>query len=269
MFPVGEFSKITSLSVKALHLYHEKGLLVPSYVDEESGYRYYGQKEFEKALVIGYLKGMGFSLSDIKEMTDLYCDDSEIIDYLERRKKVLNEQMKAMGDTVRTLDSIIRYEKEIAMKLQNNDFAVEEKDVPDILIAAIRYRGRYQDCGNQFGRIGKALGRYICGKPFNLYYDDDYKEDDADIESCFPIRKGKEQDDIAVRELKGGRCLSLIHKGPYDDIGRSYKKIFEFKQSRGIEIEPPIRENYLKGPGMIFKGNPQNYLTEIQLMIRK
>ena len=47
------------------------------------------------------------------------------------------------------------------------------------------------------------MGRFICGKPINLYYDSDYKEDGADIETCMPVRKAKEKDGVNVRELKG------------------------------------------------------------------
>ena len=39
-------------------------------------------------------------------------------------------------------------------------------------------------------------------------------------------------------------------------------------KSKGYEIEFPTREVYLKGPGMIFRGNPAKYLTEIQILIR-
>ncbi|MEX2120445.1 MAG: MerR family DNA-binding transcriptional regulator [Pirellulales bacterium] len=39
-FSIGEFSKITGLTVKTLRFYHEQGLLVPSCVGEETGYRY-------------------------------------------------------------------------------------------------------------------------------------------------------------------------------------------------------------------------------------
>ena len=38
-------------------------------------------------------------------------------------------------------------------------------------------------------------------------------------------------------------------------------------QEKGYEIAVPCREVYLKGPGMIFRGNPQNYLTEIQISV--
>ena len=39
MFTIGEFSKITGLSVKTLRFYHEEGLLTPRAVDPSSGYR--------------------------------------------------------------------------------------------------------------------------------------------------------------------------------------------------------------------------------------
>jgi effector-binding domain-containing protein len=57
---------------------------------------------------------------------------------------------------------------------------------------------------------------------------------DADLEACMPVRKPKaEVPGISIRELPGGRCVSLMHKGP----------------------------------GMIFKGNPKKYQTEIQIVI--
>ena len=40
-----------------------------------------------------------------------------------------------------------------------------------------------------------------------------------------------------------------------------------FGQKNNYPTLLPSREIYLKGPGMIFRGNPKNYLTEIQIMI--
>lgn len=70
---------------------------------------------------------------------------------------------------------------------------------------------------------------------------------------------------VAVRLLPGGRCLTLVHRGAYDQLGRSYAKILKQAEERKWKISLPTREVYIKGPGMIFKGNPKNYLTEIQL----
>ncbi|MCA9095899.1 MAG: GyrI-like domain-containing protein, partial [Planctomycetaceae bacterium] len=144
---------------------------------------------------------------------------------------------------------------------------VQLKTLEPLLVAGIRMQGRYSECGKGFGRIARSLGRYICGKPLLLHYDSEYREEDADFEACMPIREHKEVDGVFVRELPGVQCVSLVHKGPYQQLGRSYAKVFEFINERKLKIILPTREVYLKGPGMIFKGNPSNYLTEIQIPV--
>lgn len=144
---------------------------------------------------------------------------------------------------------------------------VEEKMLEPLLVAGIRMRGRYEDCGQAFGKLGRSLGRFICGKPLLLHYDSEYREQDADFEACLPIRGMKDVAGVSVRELPGGRCVSLVHRGPYDQLGRSYARIFEYVNRHKFKACVPTREVYLKGPGMIFKGNPKNYLTEIQILI--
>ena len=154
------------------------------------------------------------------------------------------------------------------MAMKNSTFKVEEKAVEVMLIAGIRMRGKYSDCGKGFAQIGKSFGRYISGNPLCLYYDDEYRPNDADFEACMPIRKAKKVEGISVRQLAAGQCVSLLHKGPYYELGRSYTKILEYVKAKRYEIIQPTREVYLKGPGIILKGNPKNYLTEIQLPIR-
>jgi effector-binding domain-containing protein len=101
-----------------------------------------------------------------------------------------------------------------------------------------------------------------------LYYDSEYREEDANFEPCFPIRKAVEAEGISVRELPGCQCLSLVHQGRYDQLGRSYAKILKHADEQKTKISLPTREVYVKGPGIIFKGNPKNYLTEILLPIQ-
>jgi len=50
-YSIGEFSQITGLSVKTLRFYHEKGILLPSSVDEATGYRFYQPDKIEKARI--------------------------------------------------------------------------------------------------------------------------------------------------------------------------------------------------------------------------
>src|SRR5947209_8756587 len=56
MFTIGEFSRITGLTVKALRFYQEEGLLLPTLVDDQTGYRYYDGSKVERARTIVFLK---------------------------------------------------------------------------------------------------------------------------------------------------------------------------------------------------------------------
>ena len=118
-------------------------------------------------------------------------------------------------------------------------FEVGEKTLDSMAIAGVRMKGRYSDCGKGFAQIGRRFGRHICGKPFLLHYDTEYKEEDAEFEACMPVRTGTNEDGISVRELAGGRCVALIHKGPYDELGRSYAKILAYTKQQGYDIETP------------------------------
>ncbi len=269
MFSIGELSKITGLSIKTLRLYHEKGVLVPPRVNEGSGYRYYDHNSVKKARVVIRLREMAFSLNEIREILDNYDDEADILDYLERQKQFVESTIRRHKGIIVSLNRIITKEREAKMAAQNSEFEVEEKILDAMLIAGVRMKGKYSDCGKGFAKIGRSMGRYICGKPFCLYYDGEYREDDADLEACMPVREGKEVEGISVRELPGGRCVSLLHKGPYEELGRSYEKVLAYAKEKGYRVALPTREVYLKGPGMILKGNPKNYLTEIQLLIEQ
>ena len=151
--------------------------------------------------------------------------------------------------------------------MATSSFNVEQKTVQPILIAGLRMTGKYSDCGSGFGKIGRKFGRHISGKPMMLFHDTERRADDADFEVAMPVKKGESTDEIAVYELPGGRCLSLMHLGPYEELRSSYEKIFKYAKEQGVMYSVPSREIYHRGPGMIFRGNPQKYLTEIQLMI--
>ena len=149
---------------------------------------------------------------------------------------------------------------------KTRSFEIEEKSLDTLLIAGHRMQGRYEEMGRGLGLVCKKMGRHAAGKPMALYYDGEHKEEGADFEPCIPVSKGKDVEGISIRELKGGRCVSLIHKGPYENLRHSYGKIFSYMNDKGYKVQLPTREIFRKGPGLIFKGNPNNYLTEIQVL---
>jgi DNA-binding transcriptional MerR regulator len=89
MFSIGEFSKITGLTIKTLRFYHERGLLVPARVEGGSGYRQYDERNVETARAIAALRQYGFPLDDIAAILRDRSDDADILDALEQRRRAL------------------------------------------------------------------------------------------------------------------------------------------------------------------------------------
>jgi DNA-binding transcriptional MerR regulator len=265
-FTIGEFSRITGLSIKTLRFYDEKSLLPPAAVDDASGYRYYDASSLERARIITRLRELQFPLQDIAAVLAECSDDAQLIVHFQQRLKVIQERLRADQRTAKALEAAIAGEAEAAALTAAGKFKVEERKVEPLLVAGFRMQGRYSDCGKGFKTIARAMGRHLAGKPLCLYYDSEFKEEDADIEPCFPLRSvAAVPAGISVRTLPEIHCLTLIHQGPWPQLGRSYRIILAELHRRGLPAFLPTRECYLKGPGMIFKGNPRNYLTEIQI----
>jgi DNA-binding transcriptional MerR regulator len=72
---IGEFARRSRLSLKALRLYDERGVLVPSRVDQASGYRYYGTAQLDEARLVVMLRQLQLPLAEIKEL--LACDPAD------------------------------------------------------------------------------------------------------------------------------------------------------------------------------------------------
>src|SRR5688572_20076473 len=108
MFSIGEFSKITGLSVKTLRFYHEQGLLAPARVDHETGYRYYDSPQIEKARVIRELRNMDFSLEEIGQILQGGDEEADLLNFLERQKVTLEGRLRRYKAVVASLDQLIR-----------------------------------------------------------------------------------------------------------------------------------------------------------------
>ena len=65
---IGEFARRSRLSLKALRLYDERGVLVPSRVDRASGYRYYDTAQLDQARLVVMLRQLQLPLAAIKEL---------------------------------------------------------------------------------------------------------------------------------------------------------------------------------------------------------
>lgn len=62
MFRIGDFSKMSKVTIKALRYYEKEGLIKPSYVDESNNYRYYESNQLLEISRIVALKQIGLSI---------------------------------------------------------------------------------------------------------------------------------------------------------------------------------------------------------------
>lgn len=144
---------------------------------------------------------------------------------------------------------------------------VEIKEIEPILVASIRYKGKYNEVGKYIGKIFKEIKGKCVGGPFNLYYDGEYKEL-ADVEVCIPIAKEITSSVVECKTLPKIKAVTITHLGSYETISESYSVLYDYLNKNKLETYTPAREIYIKGPGMIFKGNPNKYITELVIPIK-
>ena len=66
LVPIGDFSRMTHLSVKALRFYHDQGLLEPARIDPYSGYRFYDPRQVPVAQVIRRFRDLDMPLDQVR-----------------------------------------------------------------------------------------------------------------------------------------------------------------------------------------------------------
>lgn len=104
---IGEFSRLTWLSPKALRLYERRGLLRPDLVDEYTGYRYYLPTQSESAQLIALLRRAGMPLARIGAMLDATDDDRAALldEYKAEISRAHERAIALLDDLARTRGS--------------------------------------------------------------------------------------------------------------------------------------------------------------------
>jgi len=263
MLTIGEFSQASRLSVKALRIYQEEGLLVPERVDAVNGYRYYGDESFKRARAIVMFRELGFSLAEMREILASAKDDEDLARFFKLRLGEVEKEFSRVRDVRDRLRFFLESEKDGDSA---NGPSAREISIEPQWICSIRYRGAYADIGSRFSELFKKAARYAAGKPFAIYYDCGYAEE-ADIEAAMPVRTEIAAEGIACRKLDGGRFASIVHRGSYERIGSAYKALFDWLRDHELATSGPTREIYAKGPGMIFPRDPSRFVTEIQVPV--
>ena len=120
------------VTVKTLRHYEQKGLLLPSEVDEWTGYRYYNIAQMQRLNTIRGLQRQGFTLEEIKELLE---DDTQMpsIDLLTQKIVETEQQLQLLMDRRRQLLKWMDSHKQIK-KMEK--FSIQS--LPEIIVASHR-----------------------------------------------------------------------------------------------------------------------------------
>ncbi|WP_430782810.1 MerR family transcriptional regulator [Actinoplanes sp. G11-F43] len=269
LIPIGRFSRMSRLSVKALRFYDEQGLLAPARVDPDSGYRYYRRGQAGRAEAIRALRLIDMPVAEIRDL--LAGDDPELTGkrlsaHRERLRERLAEQERMLRFLERLIDrggNIMPYE-------------VTVKEIADSPVAALRLHAGRGTIGGvveqAFGTIAGALGQARIapvGAPFVVYHDIIDEGAEGEVEVCFPVPSGTvlPAGPVQYRELPGGTVASTVHRGPYQEIGPAYHVVTGWIEEHGIGTHGAPREVYLNDPRAV--AGPEELITEVQFPIDK
>lgn len=122
---IKEFAKLTGVTVRALHYYDEIGLLNPSSVDEQNGYRFYDERCLERMQEILFYRELDFPLKEIR--TILSSPEYDKNTALEGQKRLLMLKKERLERLISALDDAMKGEKITMNAFDNTEFETQRE----------------------------------------------------------------------------------------------------------------------------------------------
>lgn len=166
LYSIGETAKIMGISVQTLRNYSAFPFLRPSYINEETGYRYYTFDQFHIIDRIKYLRSFDLSLAQIEEIMMDGKRVDKIIAFLENRENGLEKQIEDLllqkqdvhwyidyfkylnKSEVNALPHIAKFEKRNVLYTK----CLPEESIEDIEVRLAKLKNQFADRGMNFRR---------------------------------------------------------------------------------------------------------------------
>lgn len=271
MFKIGEFSKLSRVSVKTLRHYDDLGLLRPAQVDRFTSYRYYGAEQLTQLNRILALRDLGLSLQQVRQVLRDGLPAEQLRGMLRLKQAELEQHLAEEQERLQRVATRLRQiEQEGVMPTHE----VVLKEVPAMRVAALR--GIVETYSAQ-GSLWNQLGAYLerrgikpAGPCFTIEHNEEYRSQDVDLEVCEPVEA--DLDDAGperVYDLPAvPQMASTIHHGPYEGLSAAYQAFMAWIQANGYRIAGPNREIYLRN--LADDGvTPDDLVTEMQFPVEK
>ena len=270
MLRIGEFSALSGISIHMLRNYDKIGLLVPEYIDEVNGYRYYSEKQIVVTNQIQVLKSLGFGLQEISTI-QMNADSSEHI------KDFIRNKIKEKEQELYKIENQIKQMKQAITDLTRQSdcaLSVAIKKIPARKVASLR------DIIHAFpeeGRLWAELNEE-CQKRNVRFADVDYSfaithtydasKSYIDVEVQRVVDKlQKNSERIHFFEVPECVAATLAFQGIYSKIGEINQYVTHWVKENGYQICAKSFSTYYISPGS--ETNPNNFITEVCFPIKK
>lgn len=144
-FTVGELAQKLQITPRTIRYYDQKGLVQPAFI-EENGYRIYTENEVKKFELILYLKELGFSLKNIRQVLSEENGGLTLNALLERQILSNQAKLSQLKDEQKKLHDLRRFLNKNSVK----------KDVSDI-IEKMKSQTKLQRLHKEFWLLGLLL----------------------------------------------------------------------------------------------------------------
>ena len=241
---IGDFSRMTYLSVKALRHYHDVGVLEPAEVDPATGYRYYSPGQVGPAQMVRRLRDLGMPLEQvgvILRAPDPAERDAALVAHLRR----MEQQLEQTQQTVASLRALLQQSPA--------PLSVRRREIPATRALAVVERVRAEDAVAWWMDAFRLLHRLVrgvrSGPDGALFPQAFFEDEEAEVTAFVPVgdRPRGTALPARVRDLAvpGITAAAAVHEGPFGDLDRTYGALGTWVLERAAGADGPIREYYL------------------------
>lgn len=265
MFKIGEFSKLTQVSIRMLRYYDEVGLLKPAEVDPWTGHRLYSVEQIPHLNKILYLRDSGLNVSEIA--LALTMDNQSLLKQLDKKSLEIACAIQAEQEKLKRIELAKR---EIQGGKGEYHYHIFVKSIPAYQVLSLRsvvptYYSE-GDLWNELSAFVSARKIEITGNAFSIYHDTDFREQNVDIELCIPVKKAGQNTALfcfRMTEPVPFMACTMVY-GDFSNIKGGYLAFAEWLQKNSeYQISNPMRQIVHRGPWN--ESNPEKYLIELQI----
>ena len=244
LLSIGDFSRMTYLSVKALRHYHDVGLLEPARIDDVTGYRFYAPGQVATAQVIRRFRDLDMPLDDIRSIIsapDVQTRNAALVEHLRRMERQLEQTQQTVVSLRELLDgngvpmNIVRRSD----PLTRSHAIVERVPAGDVVSWWI-------SAFTELHAAVRASGARRIGPDGALYPNDYFELEEGEVVAFVPAdgaapRSGR----VVDYDVPAAHLAVTVHRGPFSDLDRSYGTLGTWVAERALGADGPIRERYL------------------------